>query len=65
MDEALTTSHRKKYIDAVKGFCMILVLFGHGGGIPYIGRVFFSCYMQVYFVTAGITYNERRMKFET
>ena len=23
---------RKKYIDAVKGFCIILVLFSHAGG---------------------------------
>ena len=28
---------RKKYIDAVKGFCIILVLFSHAGGIPFIG----------------------------
>lgn len=50
---------RKKYIDAVKGFCIILVLFSHTGGIPYIGRFLFACYMQVYFVVAGITYNDR------
>ena len=50
---------RKKYIDAVKGFCIILVLFSHAGGIPFIG-VLTACYMQVYFVIAGITYSDRK-----
>ena len=63
MGEALATNHRKKYIDAVKGFCIILVLFGHAGGMPIIGGIFFACFMQIYFVVAGITYVDR--KFET
>lgn len=51
---------RKKYIDAVKGFCIILVLFSHAGGIPFIGGILAACYMQVYFVIAGITYSDRQ-----
>ena len=51
---------RKKYIDAVKGFCIILVLFSHAGGIPFIGGILAACYMQVYFVIAGITYSDRK-----
>ena len=51
---------RKKYIDAVKGFCIILVLFSHAGGIPFIGGILAACYMHVYFVIAGITYSDRQ-----
>lgn len=51
---------RKKYLDAVKGCCILLVLFGHAGGIPHIGGVLFACYMQVYFVVAGMTYTDRK-----
>ena len=50
---------RKKYIDAVKGFCIILVLFGHAGGIPFIGGILMACFMQTYFIVAGITYTDR------
>ncbi len=60
MSGTITNDARKKYIDAIKGFCIVLVLFSHAGGIPYIGRVLFACYMQVYFVIAGITYNDRK-----
>ena len=51
---------RKKYIDAVKGFCIILVAFGHAGGIPIFGTYLFACFMQVYFVVAGITYTDKK-----
>ena len=51
---------RKKYIDAVKGFCIILVLFSHAGGIPFIGGYLFACFMQTYFIVAGITYTDRK-----
>ena len=60
MIETLKNNPRKKYIDAVKGFCIILVVFSHAGGIPIIGGVLCACYMQVYFVVAGITYTDRK-----
>ncbi len=50
---------RKKYVDAVKGFNILIVLFSHAQGIPIIGIVFTACFMQVFFAIAGYTYHAR------
>ncbi len=47
---------RKKYIDAVKGVNILIVLFGHAQGIPIIGGLLMACFMQLFFVLAGYTY---------
>lgn len=44
---------RKKYIDAVKGFCIILVLFVHAGGIPFVGRYLFCMFYASLFCDCG------------
>lgn len=51
------TVGRKKYIDAVKGVNILIVLFGHAQGIPIIGGLLTACFMQLFFVLAGYTYN--------
>ena len=50
------TDVRKKYIDAVKGVNILIVLFNHAQGIPLIGALLSVCFMQVFFVLAGYTY---------
>ena len=50
---------KKRYIDAVKGFCIVLVVASHAGGIPIIGTALTACFMQVFFVLGGITYRDR------
>ena len=49
---------REKWLDALKGFCMILVLFSHANAIPPVGGFLCACYMQVFFFVAGYTYKE-------
>lgn len=53
---------KKKYIDAVKGFCILLVVMAHAGGIPIIGGILTACYMQVFFFIGGITYKDRNQE---
>ena len=50
---------KMKYLDAVKGFCIILVVISHAGGIPVVGSFLTACYMQVFFFVGGITYKDR------
>ena len=50
---------KKKYLDAVKGFCILLVVIGHAGGIPIIGVLFTACFMQTFFFIGGLTYKDR------
>ena len=55
----ITRNDHIKCIDAVKGFTITLVIFCHAGGIPYVGVALFASFMQVFFVLAGITYNDK------
>lgn len=50
---------RQRFIDAVKGFCMVLVLFNHARGIPCFGIFLTACYMQTFFIISGYTFREK------
>ena len=49
---------KKQYIDAVKGFCILLVIISHAGGVPHT-FFFTACFMQTFFFIGGLTYKDR------
>lgn len=55
-------TERKNWIDALKGFVMVLVIWSHS--LAYqntIGYLFIACYMPVYFFISGYTMHTERI----
>lgn len=47
---------RFQFIDAVKGFAVILMILGHQqiGQVPYLGKVIYSFHMPLFFIVSGM-----------
>lgn len=50
--------NRLKWLDAVKGISIILIMTSHYCDIPIIGYYLFSGYVQVFFIASGYTFKE-------
>lgn len=64
MNVEVVSAHndRKVWLDATKGFCILLVLISHSGGIPHIGKYLLACYMPLFFVVSGFTLKKEPYK---
>lgn len=43
------------WLDAVKGLGIILIMFSHIGGIPFVGKYLFACFIPLFFIASGYT----------
>lgn len=54
------TAPRLQWLDALKGFVMLVVVWSHSMAAPYAGAVgywFIACYMAVFFFASGMTFH--------
>lgn len=51
---------RERWLDAVKGWAILLVVMGHTQSIPVFQGVQTACYMQLFFVIAGYTFSVKK-----
>lgn len=57
----ISSTKRKKWLDAVKGIAIILVVMSHtGSGVPYLHKYMIACYMPLFFIASGYVFKEMK-----
>ena len=51
--------NRKCWLDAIKGFAIILVIMSHTQGFPYIHGYLNACFIQIFFIASGYVYTQK------
>lgn len=49
-----TTNRRFEYVDAIKGLGIVLIMYAHTSGIPFISRWALPGFMAPWFVISGM-----------
>ncbi|WP_097003408.1 acyltransferase family protein [Lacrimispora amygdalina] len=54
--------NRLRWLDALKGIGIILIMVSHSFVIPYLGRVLNACFIPLFFISTGYTYSKKGIK---